>query len=175
MKPGFGLLSLLLPILLSLGCTLSFDWASSSPEAPTAEAPPAEAMPTPSPEFSPDKVVRIQLEALQQNDETNQGVKTTFNFASPANRENTGPLPRFIKMLQSPPYNAMLNYKSVEFDPVKVSDDLALQRVRLIAKDGQPIIFIFSLSKQSQAPYQDCWMTDGVVVEPTKEIPKGSA
>jgi hypothetical protein len=31
------------------------------------------------------------------------------------------------------------------------------------------------LSKQTEAPYQNCWMTDGVMVEPAKELPKGQA
>jgi hypothetical protein len=69
----------------------------------------------------------------------------------------------------------MLNYKSVEYDPVKISGDKATQRVTLIGSDGQATIYIFMLSKQIRAPYKDCWMTDGVMVEPTKELPQDQA
>jgi hypothetical protein len=69
----------------------------------------------------------------------------------------------------------MLNHKSAEFDPIKISGDAAVQRVKLIGADGQAVIYIFSLSKQTEPPYKGCWMTDGVVVEPVKELPKQGA
>jgi len=31
------------------------------------------------------------------------------------------------------------------------------------------------LSKQTEAPYQNCWMTDGVVVEPSRDLPQDQA
>jgi hypothetical protein len=161
-------------LVFTPGCTLTLNWSSLSQERETG-TPPAAALPMPSPDFSPEQVVRIQLEALQHNDETNQGIATTFNFASPGNRKYTGPLPRFIKLLQDPHYRPMLNHKAAEFDPIKISGDTALQRVKLTAKNGQMVIYIFSLSKQTEAPYQNCWMTDGVVIEPVKELPKSSA
>jgi hypothetical protein len=166
---NFGQLGLLLLILLlSSGCTLNaFERAE--------EEQPQEAALTPSPEFSPDQVVRLQLEALQRNDETNQGIQITFNFASPDNKKFTGPLPRFIKMLKSPLYRPMLNHKSVEFDPIEISGDTAVQRVKLIGADGQAVIYIFSLSRQTEPPYENCWMTDGVIGEPVKELPEQGA
>lgn len=159
------LLVVLLFGLISSGCTLNaFEQAEE-----------VEAVPRPKPEFSPEEVVRIQLESLQHNDDDNKGIEAAFNFASPGNKKYTGPLSRFIKMLKAPPYNSMLNYKSVEYDPVEIDGDSAVQRVKLTGADGQSIIYIFMLSKQTEAPYQNCWMTDGVMIEPTKELPKGQA
>lgn len=167
---NFSQLGLLLFILLlGSGCTLN------AIERPDQGRPQAEALPKPSPELSPDQVVRLQLEALQGNNEANRGIEITFNFASPDNKKFTGPLPRFVKMLKSPPYRSMLNHKSAEFDPIEISGDRAVQRVKLVGADGQAVIYIFSLSKQTEAPYKDCWMTDGVAFEPVKELPKQGA
>lgn len=155
----------LLLSVLSSGCTLNaFEGAEE-----------VEALPTPTPNFAPEEVVRIQLESLRDNDDSNKGIEAAFNFASPGNKKYTGPLTRFVKMLKAPPYNSMLNYKSAEFDPIEVSGDKAVQRVKLVGMDGQTVTYIFMLSKQIEAPYKNCWMTDGVTVEPTRELPKGQA
>lgn len=162
---GFLLLMLWLT-LVSSGCTLNaFERAEEQ----------AEALPTPTPELAPDQVVRIQLEALQHNDRTNQGIAAAFNFASPDNKKVTGPLPRFIKMLKSPPYQSMLNHKSVEYGDIKITGDTATQRVVLTGSNGQVTIYIFILSRQTEEPCKECWMTDSVIVEPTKELPQGQA
>ncbi len=170
MKRYFNQTGLLLVVLvfslLGSGCTLNaFEQAEEE----------AETLPVPKPELAPDEVVRIQLESLQNNDDTNKGIETAFNFASPGNKKFTGPLVRFIKMLQTPPYNSMLNYKSAEYEPIEIAGDTAVQRVKLTGVDGQTVTYIFQLSKQTEAPYQDCWMTDGVAVEPNRELPKGQA
>lgn len=133
------------------------------------------ALPTPNPELSPDHVVRIQLEALQHNDKTDKGIEAAFNFASPSNRQYTGPLPRFIKMVRAQPYSAMLNHQSAEYEPIKISGDSAIQRVKLIGADGHSVIYTFTLSKQTEAPCKGCWMTDGVSVEQVKELPQDQA
>ena len=46
----------------------------------------------PEPELTPNDVVRIQLLAMQQNDDNDFGIEVTFRFASPANKKQTGPL-----------------------------------------------------------------------------------
>jgi hypothetical protein len=165
-QTGLVLVVLILSMIAS-GCTLN-SFGQADEEQVTV-------LPTPSPALSPEQVVRIQLEALQHNDETNKGIEAAFNFASPGNKRSTGPLTRFVKMLKAPPYNAMLNHKSVEFDPIELSGDSATQRVKLIGADGQSTVYIFMLSRQTEAPYQDCWMTDGVVVEPTRDLPQDQA
>lgn len=165
-QTGLVLVFMVLGITLS-GCTMNaFGQAGEEPEV---------TLPTPSPALSPEQVVRLQLESLQHNDESNQGIAAAFNFASPDNKRNTGPLARFVKMLKTPPYNAMLNHRSIEFDPIEISGDRATQRIKLTGADGQSTVYIFMLSKQTQAPYQNCWMTDGVTVEPSKDLPQDQA
>lgn len=165
-QTGLVLVLLVLGLALS-GCTMNAFGQAGEEQAVT--------LPTPSPTLSPEQVVRLQLESLQHNDASNQGIEAAFNFASPDNKRNTGPLTRFVKMLKAPPYNAMLNHKSVEFDPIEISRDSATQRVKLTGADGQTTVYIFMLSKQTEAPYQNCWMTDGVVVEPSRDLPQDQA
>ena len=73
--------------------------ANQGGSVPGTEHPLSEAL-APRPELSPEEVIRIQLEALRHNDEQDRGIEVAFRFASPANRASTGPLPRFIRMIE---------------------------------------------------------------------------
>ena len=119
----------------------------------------------PGPGFSPGDVVRIQLEALRHNDDRNRGIEVAFRFASPANRASTGPLSRFIGMIRNGPYALMLGFGAASYGPVELRGLRARQRVTL-AGASTSITYWFYLSRQSEAPYADCWMTDAVYVEP---------
>ena len=123
-------------------------------------------LPQPRPDLSPDEVIRIQLDALRINDKsTDEGIATAFNFASPGNKVYTGPLSRFKQIVRNPVYNVMLNHKRAEYDPVMVSGNLAQQRVLIVGEQSQTVIYTFTLSRQREARYRDCWMTDGVSVD----------
>jgi hypothetical protein len=115
---------------------------------------------SPDPRYTPDQVVRIQLEALQRND-----IETTFEFASPANRAQTGPLERFVQMIEGSLYSPMIGSLAIEYLPIEMQDENARQRVRLTAETGEKIVYVFYLSKQVGSPYDDCWMTDAVLIE----------
>jgi hypothetical protein len=119
----------------------------------------------PDPAYGPAEVVRIQLAALQHNAQLpdDGGVRITFQFASPANRRVTGPIERFIQMVKNPIYGLMLNHVRAELGPSLVVGDRAQQRVTLVGADGAAAHYVFSLSKQSDPPYADCWMTDAVM------------
>ena len=119
----------------------------------------------PDPTHAPEEVVRIQTEALGKNDEPyeNAGIEITFRFASPQNKLSTGPLPRFVGIVRSPAYEKMINHSGVEFGPAHIEEDVAQVPVLITAADGEKAGFVFRLSRQSDAPYEQCWMTDGVV------------
>ena len=119
----------------------------------------------PAPALSPGDVIRIQLEALRHNDRHNRGIEVAFRFASPANRANTGPLERFVSMIRNGPYALMLEFRAASYGPVESRGVRARQRVTL-ADAGRSITYWFYLSRQSEEPYVDCWMTDAVYVEP---------
>lgn len=115
----------------------------------------------PDPALSPREVVAIQLEALGSDYPGDEGVEIAFRFASPSNRAMTGPVPRFAGMIRSERYRIMLDYERVEYAPVIMQGEVALQRVMLIRGD-KTAVFDFYLRRQSIDPYVDCWMTEAV-------------
>lgn len=116
----------------------------------------------PKPELTPEQVVRIQLNALRNNDPRNRGIEVAFRFASPGNKRQTGPLPRFISMMQHGPYRLMLAYENVAYHPMEVVEDRARQRVTLIGA-GLVVDYEFYLTRQAAGACLGCWMTDAVI------------
>ncbi len=160
-------------ILLVIVCALAHHCVARSPQAkPTSgketskinSAPQNKNALQPNPNLSPEQVINILLEALQRNDDPapNSGIATAFRFASPGNRAETGPLDRFVRLVRSPAYKPMLNHKSALRGSVRISGNVARQRITLVAANGERIVYLFTLSKQTEEPYKNCWMTDGV-------------
>jgi len=126
----------------------------------------AEEIPTePAPGLGPAEAVRAQLAALQNNDEpsTDHGVRVAFRFASPENREVTGPLPRFSRMLRNKTYGPLMNHRSHWLGELRQGDGTAQQRVTVIGPNGERARYIFVLSRQAGPPCEGCWMTDSVI------------
>lgn len=121
----------------------------------------------PNPDLSPDDVVKIQLDALQNNDLTpdNEGIRLAFRFASPQNQEVTGPLERFIHIIKGSDYAPMVGFERAEVGVMLVLGDYAQQRVRVINRRRGSATYIFTLSRQHEPPYTDCWMIDAVLRE----------
>ncbi len=118
----------------------------------------------PNPDYSPADVIRIQLQALSDNNHPyeNAGIEIAFRFASPANKDTTGPLERFIQMVHSPAYRPMLDHQSVSYGDLQVKDNQAAQAVILTSSSGERVGYVFTLSKQEGDTCRGCWMTDGV-------------
>ena len=148
-----------------LAFTLSLDAAPTLAQqrGPAGTDPLSESL-VPDPGLSPGDVIGIQLEALRSNDEQDRGISVAFRFASPANRDNTGPLSRFIAMIEHGPYAVMLDFRHADYGPVEIVDDQARQRVTLTGARASTTYWFF-LSRQSEEPYVDCWMTDAVYIE----------
>ena len=119
----------------------------------------------PVPSLSPQDVVSIQIEALQNNDSPyeNRGVEVTFNFASPANKRLTGPLERFQVMVRSPAYGPMIDHRSASYENLVVDGDSARIDVILTSKEGVYLGYRFFLSRQHGNRYEGSWMTDAVI------------
>jgi hypothetical protein len=143
-------------------------------DAPRAQQPPERSaagaagagvgLPRPSPALTPGQVVEIQLEALQHNDSPTPdfGIETTLQFASPANRVATGPLPRFAEVAKSSVFRPMINHRRVERGPMRVDGDQARQRVTVVTANGNRVAYMFLLSRQHGGDCNGCWLTDGV-------------
>ena len=119
----------------------------------------------PRPAYPPEEVVRIQIRALGDNNRPHPdaGIEVAFRFASPANRKATGPLPRFIEMVHNPAYRPMLNHRGARYGKLKREGNHASQTVILKTRDGSRVGYLLQLSRQTEAPFKDCWMTDSVM------------
>jgi len=89
---------------------------SLSLQAAITEMSEAAGLPRPISDQQPEGVVRIVVEALAHDDKphVDAGIATTFAFASPANKVNTGPLFKFTQMVRAPAYGTMSNMSSVK-------------------------------------------------------------
>ena len=136
---------------------LLFAWASDVSLAQLSDL-------TPRPELSPEQVVQYQVTAFQHNNEpqSDAGIQRAFRFASPANKQVTGPLENFVQIVKSPVYSPMLNNRSSLIVGSQVQDDEAKIAVKVIAADGRQVTYVFALSKQADGEFNNCWMTDAV-------------
>lgn len=121
-------------------------------------------LPQPSSALEPAEVVRIVIEALADNDSpyTDAGIATTYNFASPSNRVNTGPLPRFTQMLKGGVYSVIIDHRRHEFSEVVYQGNTAYLYVSLVTRHGNLAVFAFRLSRQLEGVFRDMWMTEAV-------------
>ena len=124
----------------------------------------------PEPELKPNDVVRLQLLAMQQNDDSDFGIEVTFRFASPANKKQTGPLKRFIRLVRNPSYRPLLNHINATFLELNIEEDFAVQDVIITTSNGKRIGYRFRLSIQKGPLYPGCWMTDSVIPFKVMEV-----
>ena len=145
--------------------------------APNTRADPASTQPdspSPDPKLKPQDVVRIVIDALSKNDANDNGIRTTWKFASPANQQVTGPVERFIPMVKSDAYAPMINSKSAQYSDTQIQGDQAIQMVLLTAADGTKTAYVFQLSRQADGAFKGCWMTDSVFpLRPQVHPPQG--
>jgi len=116
---------------------------------------------TPASDMSPQTVVKTVIDALQRNSDEDDGIMQVFCFASPQNKKVTGPIERFVSMIKRG-YGDMLNHVASEYEPIKIDDKVAQQRVWLETADGNIVGYLFGLGKQSVGEFSDMWMTDAV-------------
>ncbi len=118
----------------------------------------------PHPSLSPQDVVTIVMRALKNNDDPtpNRGIAITFNFASPANKQMTGPLARFIPMVKGPVYGKMICYRSFSLENFRRRGDVAVIDAILTLTSGAFAGYRFQLSLQRNNTFDGSWMTDAV-------------
>ena len=122
----------------------------------------------------PSKVIKIQLDALMNNDKEfeDSGIEQTWNFAHPNNKINTGPLPNFKMMIKGNSYQMLLNHLSHTITELGSSDNWAQFEVVILDKDKIYHKFNWRVEKFTmEGPLQGCWLTT-IVSSP---IPLGSS
>ena len=130
----------------------------------------------PSPSLAPIEVVNAQLEALSAGD-----VQRCFEFASPANKQQTGPWQKFEMMVrQTPAYAPLVSCSSFEVtSALSLTADRYQARVAIkpAGSSSAPFavaevqkLYTWMLSQQSEGEFEGCWMVDGVMpTAPTRE------
>ena len=117
----------------------------------------------PSAALTPADVVRAQLAALATNDPaTDDGVRRTFLFASPQNRQVTGPAERFVTLVKNPAYAPLVGARQASLLDARRDGDAYEALVEVVAADGTKRRFVFQLGLQGDGPFKGCWMTEGV-------------
>ena len=119
---------------------------------------------SPSSNLQPKKVIEIQLQSLQQNDEPipDAGIIQTWTFAHPNNRLKTGPIERFMLMMKSQNYKSMLYHSDYKIEPVLKTNNLSQFSVSIITSDDQKMTFKWELMKVQTGEFSGSWMTTSV-------------
>ena len=137
---------------------------------------PALTVTRPSPSLTPLAVVNAQLEALSSGD-----VQCCFEFASPANKQQTGPWQKFEMMVrQTPAYSPLVCCSSFEVrSALSLTSDRWQARVAVkpAGSSSAPFavsevekLYTWMLSQQADGEFEGCWMVYGVLPDaPTRE------
>ncbi|MFT5656234.1 MAG: hypothetical protein ACI9XU_001961 [Arenicella sp.] len=121
-------------------------------------------LPRPSAELQPGDVVQIVIDALSNNDYPfpDAGIETTFNFASPSNKVQTGPLQKFTQLLKGPVFNQMINHRDSTLSDLILDENKALRLVQIISENNKTLYFAFRLGLQQKGDYAGMWLTEAV-------------
>ncbi len=127
----------------------------------------------PVPTLTPRQVVEVQLDALKLNplSDDDAGIRKTFEFAAPANRAQTGPVDRFIRMVRGPTYAPLLGHAAADVEKMEISDTRAQFAVIVRGLDGSLAGYVWVVGKQADGAHAGCWMTEAVVRVPLEEAP----
>jgi len=128
----------------------------------------------PSTEIEPEKVIKIQLTALMENDNPyiDSGIVQTWEFAHPNNRKMTGPLENFKNMIKTDSYSMLLNHSNHEISEVYMSDKVATFEVTVMDSEKKYYKFKWQVEKYNgEGTLNDCWLTSAV----SQPMPIGSS
>ena len=119
----------------------------------------------PQADLLPEEVISIQLTALQNNNYPyiNFGIEQTWELAHPSNRQYTGSLSNFIKMMYSDSYFIMINHKNHNINLVEQEVNISFFLVELVDKTGNKFKLQWIVEKVLlEGELKNCWMTISV-------------
>ena len=119
----------------------------------------------PQADLLPEEVISIQLTALQNNNYPyiNFGIEQTWELAHPSNRQYTGSLSNFIKMMYSDSYFIMINHKKHNINLVEQEANISFFLVELVDKTGNKFKLQWIVEKVLfDGEFKNCWMTISV-------------
>ncbi len=115
--------------------------------------------------LQPIEVLKIQLNSLKNNNVPyrDAGIEQTWEFAHPINKESTGPLKRFKKIIYSNSYKILINHENTKIIILKESTNKFVYKVYVLSKDKEKYYYIWQIEKVNrEGDFKDCWMTTGV-------------
>ena len=105
------------------------------------------------------------MSALKNNNKPyqNAGIEQTWEFAHPSNKKFTGPLSRFIKLLNDEGYNVLLNHIEHTIVEIFNSEKKFIYEVTIL--DREKIFFKYTWQIEkflNGGPLNNCWLTTSV-------------
>tara|TARA_Y100001970_G_scaffold220744_1_gene271211 strand:- start:2348 stop:2803 length:456 start_codon:yes stop_codon:yes gene_type:complete len=116
----------------------------------------------PNKDLEPFDVVKIQLEALKNNDSNDNGIKQTWLFAHPDNKKFTGPYDRFRIMIYGQQYKYLINHDSHKIRLISNSPNTYIYRIEILSEDKILYFYEWHVQKGSDDNCKNCWFTSAV-------------
>ena len=114
--------------------------------------------------LNPYDVVKIQLEALKNNNKDDNGIKQTWLFAHPDNKKITGPYERFRIMIYGQQYKFLLNHSSHKIKLIADSPNKFIYRIEILSDKKQLFFYEWQVQKGSEEKCKNCWFTSAVSI-----------
>ena len=118
----------------------------------------------PNKRLEPYDVVKIQLEALKNNNKDDNGIKQTWLFAHPDNKKITGPYERFRIMIYGQQYKFLLNHSSHKINLITNSPNKFIYRIEILSDKKQLFFYEWHVQKGSEEKCKNCWFTSAVSI-----------
>ena len=112
--------------------------------------------------LDPYEVIKIQLEALKNNNQKDEGIKQTWLFAHPDNKKATGPYPRFRIMIYGQQYRHLINHSSHKIKLITNSPNTYVYRVEILTNEKKLFFYEWHVQKGSDDNCKKCWFTSAV-------------
>ena len=109
-------------------------------------------------------VIKIQLTALKNNDEKDQGIKQTWLFAHPDNKKVTGPYDRFRIMIYGKQYRHLINHSSHKIKLITNSPNTYVYKIEILTNDKKLFFYEWRVQKGSDDNCKKCWFTSAVSI-----------
>ena len=116
----------------------------------------------PNEKLEPYDVVKIQLEALKDNDEKDNGIKQTWLFAHPDNKKVTGPYERFRIMIYGEQYRHLIDHSSHKIKLISNSPNTYIYRIEILTSSKKLFFYEWHVQKGSANNCNNCWFTSAV-------------
>ena len=107
-------------------------------------------------------VVKIQLQALKNNDEKDNGIKQTWLFAHPDNKKVTGPYDRFRIMIYGQQYKHLINHTSHKIKLITNSQNTYVYRIEILSTNKKLFYYEWHVQKGNSENCESCWFTSAV-------------